>query len=63
MYKDYSGMFERVKELHCEVTERIIQGNIIIDHESVTGFGPNPFKATAIYTIEKGKIRKVHFIQ
>jgi imidazolonepropionase-like amidohydrolase len=63
MYKEYGGMFQRVKELHCEVTERIIQGNIIIDHESVTGFGPNPFKAIAIYTIEKGKIQKVHFIQ
>jgi imidazolonepropionase-like amidohydrolase len=63
MYDDYKGMFERVKDLHCHLVNRIVQGNIVIDHESVTGFGPTPFKAIAIYTIEKGKIQKVHFIQ
>ncbi|MBP6431037.1 MAG: amidohydrolase family protein [Ferruginibacter sp.] len=63
MYDDYKGMFEGVKELHCQLVNRIVQGNTIIDQESVTGFGPKPLKAIAIYTIEKGKIQKVHFIQ
>jgi len=49
--------------LHCEVTKRIIQGNTVIDHESVTGFGDKPLTAIAVYTIEKNKIVKVHFIQ
>ena len=63
MRKGYQDMFKNTKDLHCEVTERIIQGNTIIDHESVTGFGPLPLRAIAIYKIENGKIRKVYFIQ
>lgn len=63
MRNDYKGMFQSVKDLHCEVTKRIIQGNTVIDHESVSGFGPKPMSAIAIYKIEKGKIAKVYFIQ
>lgn len=63
MRKEYGAMFKQVPTLHCQVTERIVQGNIIIDHESVTGFGNTPLKAIAIYEIEKGKIRKVYFKQ
>ena len=63
LYDDYKGMFNSVKNLHCEVTERIIQGNRIIDHESVTGFGAKPLRAVAIYEVEKGKIARVYFIQ
>jgi imidazolonepropionase-like amidohydrolase len=63
MYKGYGEMFKNTKELHCQLVNRIIQGNVIVDHESVTGFGPKPLKAIAIYTIEKGKIQKVHFVQ
>jgi hypothetical protein len=51
-----------VPELHCEIKERIIQGNTIIDKESVTGFGNKPLEATAIYQIENNKIKKVFFI-
>lgn len=63
MRKSYGPMFSQLKELHCEVTERIIQGNTVIDHESVSGFGKDKLKAVAIYVIEKGKIAKVYFIQ
>jgi imidazolonepropionase-like amidohydrolase len=63
MYESYKTMFAQVKDLHCELVNRVVQGNTVIDHESVTGFGPKPVKAIAIYTIEKGKIQRVHFIQ
>jgi len=63
MRKEYGEMFKQVPSLHCQVTERIVQGNTIIDHESVTGFGNKPLKAIAIYVVEKGKIAKVYFIQ
>jgi imidazolonepropionase-like amidohydrolase len=63
MYDDYKSMFKQVPELHCQITARIVQGNVVIDHESVTGFGPRAMRAIAIYTIEKGKIQKVHFVQ
>lgn len=63
MRKMYTGLFEKVTQLHCELLNRIIEGNTIIDHESVIGFGPNPVRAVAIYTISNGKILKVEFIQ
>ncbi len=63
MRPDYAGMFERVKALHCNLVKRVVEGNTVIDQESVTGFGPNAFKAIAIYKISKGKIQQVYFIQ
>ena len=63
MRKMYTGLFQQVTQLHCELVNRIIEGNTIIDHESVSGFGPNPVRAVAIYTIFNGKIQKVEFIQ
>lgn len=63
MRKDYA-FFNDLPDLHCEIKERIIQGNIIIDKESVTGVGSTkPVEATAIYHIEGNKIKKVYFIQ
>jgi len=63
MRKDYA-FFNDLPDLHCEITQRIIQGNIIIDKESVTGMGGSkPLEATAIYHIEGNKIKKVYFIQ
>lgn len=61
MRKMYAGMFEKVKNLHCEVRNRIVQGNVVVDQERVTGFGPKPREALATYFIEKGKIAKVYF--
>jgi imidazolonepropionase-like amidohydrolase len=58
----YTGMFQQVKELHCQLVNRIVQGNTVIDHENVTGFGPKPVKAIAVYTIVNNKIQQVHFI-
>ena len=48
--------------LHCEVRNRIINGNTVIDHERVKGFGKNAVEAVAIYQVEKGKIKKVYFV-
>jgi imidazolonepropionase-like amidohydrolase len=47
--------------LHCEIQERIVQGNIIIDHERVQ-FGKEVAQAIAVYHIENDKIKKVYFI-
>ncbi len=63
MRKEYGAMFQQVPNLHCTLVNRIVEGNTVIDHESVSGFGPQPLKAIAIYTIQKGKISKVYFIQ
>lgn len=63
MRKEYDEMFKKLPGLHCEIKERIIQGNIIIDKESVSGVGKTKLEATAIYHIENNKITKVYFIQ
>ncbi|MGX5817384.1 amidohydrolase family protein [Chitinophaga lutea] len=59
----YSGMFARIKELHCKLVSRIVQGDTVIDEESITGFGEKPRSAIAIYKIKNGKIAEVYFIQ
>ncbi|WP_126973861.1 amidohydrolase family protein [Gynurincola endophyticus] len=58
----YEQMFKSTPDLHCELTGRIAQGNIVIDKERVRVNG-NFFEAIAIYHIENNKISKVYFIQ
>lgn len=48
--------------LHCQLQNRIIQGNTVIDHERVWGFGGQAVEAVAIYETSGGKIRKVYFV-
>lgn len=47
--------------LYCRILERIVQDNMIVDHEEVTWTGGKAVHAVAIYVIEKGKIAKVYF--
>ena len=62
MRNSYAQMFESVPNLHCELVDRIVQGNIVIDKERVL-FGDKIVEAVAIYHIENNKIKKVFFIQ
>jgi len=62
MRKGYDDFFKNTPELHCEIKSRTIQGNYIIDQESVTGLGNKKLEATAIYYINAGKIQKVYFL-
>ncbi len=62
MRKDYQQMFEKLPNLHCEIKERTIKGNIITDKEIVTGMGPKKVEATAVYHIADNKISKVYFV-
>lgn len=47
--------------LYCRLLNRIVQGNTIVDHEEVWGFGNKPFYGIAIYEVMDGKIKKVFF--
>lgn len=62
MRKDYLFITQTPK-LYCRLQNRVVQGNMVIDHEEVTFGGPKPVHAVAIYIIEKGKIAKVYFKQ
>jgi len=63
MRQFYSPIFEKSPDLHCEIKERIIQGNTIIDKESVVGFGKTKLEAVVIYNFGNNKINKVYIIQ
>lgn len=62
MRKDYGRFFANVPVLHCELVNRMVVGNTIVDHERVTFAAHKaPTEAVAIYKIENGKIRTVYF--
>lgn len=57
---------ERFKtpDLHAEVTNRMVKGQVVIDYEEVTGLKENETViAIAIYEIEGQYIKKVHFVR
>ena len=62
MREVYSKFFDRSPDLHCQIMNRIVQGNTVIDQENTTITGRKPFGGIAVYTIEHGKIATVHFI-
>lgn len=62
MREGYGGMFASTPDLHADISNRIVIGNIVIDKEEVTANGYN-FSAVAIYEVENGKISKVTFVR
>ncbi|MBL7728686.1 MAG: nuclear transport factor 2 family protein [Dinghuibacter sp.] len=63
MRKEYADMFAGTPDLNCQLVNRIVLKNTVIDQEKVV-FDKNrpPLEAIAIYTIENNKIAKVHFL-
>ncbi len=63
MRKIYSGLFERAPKLNCRVLSRTTTGNMVIDHELVTGIEGRPYlHAVAIYEVNDGLITNVWFL-
>jgi hypothetical protein len=62
MREQYSDFFKNTPDLHCEIKNRIVIGNKVIDEEYITMNGTN-FSAVAIYEVENGKIAKVTFLR
>ncbi|AXT50539.1 hypothetical protein D1818_06730 [Aquimarina sp. BL5] len=58
----YAPFFDRTPDLHCEIKNRIVYGNKVIDEELVLING-REIKAVAIYEVENGKISKVTFVR
>jgi imidazolonepropionase-like amidohydrolase len=65
MREVYTEFFKKSGELHCKLLNRNIQGNHVIDSESITtGIpGREHFLGTAIYEISDGLIKKIWFIK
>lgn len=62
MRKRYGPRFESTPNLYCELVNRIVMGNTVIDQEKVR-VGSNTIRAVAIYEVNQGKIRKVTFVR
>jgi len=60
MRKRYSFL-NNVKTLYCNLLNRIVQGNIVVDHEEIWTEGGRKFYGLAIYEIKGDKIIKVWF--
>lgn len=62
----YGKKFSNSPELHCELVNRTVMGNVVIDQERVTGSAGAADKiieVLAIYTIKNGKIAEVRFVR
>ncbi|NJO13035.1 MAG: SnoaL-like domain-containing protein [Gammaproteobacteria bacterium] len=62
MRESYRTMFEQSPQLHCELVNRMVLDNTVIDQERVTGLRGKTMQAIAIYTIQDGKIARVTFV-
>ncbi|OJJ23181.1 hypothetical protein BKI52_02160 [marine bacterium AO1-C] len=59
----YQTIFAKSPNLHCELRNRIVLDNQIIDHESITGMADKPtFEAVAIYRVSGDKITHCWFM-
>ena len=64
MREEYSSKFNRLPDLHCQLVNRIVLNNKVIDHEEVVVMKSQPkIYAIAVYTITDGKISEVRFMQ
>ncbi len=62
MREVYAPMFERVTNLYCEIQNRIVINNKVIDKEKVR-FNDRFLNAVAMYEVTNGKISKVTFVR
>jgi imidazolonepropionase-like amidohydrolase len=59
----YAERFAENPELFCTVTNRIVHGDWVVDHELVTGVKDRPrVRAVATYEVRDGLIRNVWFL-
>ena len=64
MRHSYDAYFEMNPNLHCELVNRMVLGQTIIDQEHITGFTDGrESKAIAIFNIVHGKIQEVRFLR
>jgi hypothetical protein len=47
--------------LHARLVKRIVSGNIVVDHEDVTGLSEANLSAVAVYEVIDDRIRTVWF--
>jgi imidazolonepropionase-like amidohydrolase len=59
----YASRFAENPELHCTITQRVVHGDWVVDHELVTGVEGRPrVRAVATYEVRGGLIQNVWFL-
>jgi len=61
--KIYTELFDNSPSLHCEILNRIVQGNVVIDKERVQFAKGRVIEGVAMYQVEEGRIKRVYFVQ
>ncbi|WP_157972984.1 nuclear transport factor 2 family protein [Aureibaculum luteum] len=56
LYDIFSELFTSSPDLHCEISNRIIIGNTVIDKEVISDKTEDSHEAIVIYEVENGKI-------
>jgi len=61
----YRGLFVNSPTLLSAIVSRTTLGRVVIDHEHVTGRNGSSdvYEVIAIYEVEDGLIRRVHFVR
>ncbi len=63
LYERYGAMFASHPLLHCQLVQRMVQGNIAIDQEDVVGLEEGRRKqAIAIYEVRNSLIQRAWFV-
>ena len=64
MRERYSNLFKQNPNQHAALVSRMVKGNIVIDHEHVTGRANGvEVYAIAMYEVKDDKIAKVWFVK
>lgn len=59
----YQTLFSNFPENHAALVNRVVVGNVVIDHEDITRSVSERINAVAIYTVKDGLIARVDFVR
>lgn len=59
----YQTLFAAYPENHAALVNRVVVGDVVIDHEDITRSPRERINAAAIYTVKNGLIARVDFVR
>jgi uncharacterized protein (TIGR02246 family) len=59
----YQTLFETYPENHAALVNRVVVGEVVIDHEDIVRSSSERINAAAIYTVKNGLIARVDFVR
>lgn len=59
----YANLFQTYPENHAALVNRVVVGNVVIDHEDIVRSPSERIGAAAIYTVKDGLIARVDFVR